>query len=515
MKLKQIILTIAISLVTVATGILGYDKSVNRGTTAYLDNNKIPINYASFFDKDNKTGGGPVDFTEAAQAATPAVVHIKTKTKAKQITNNLPQQRKNPFGDLFGDDDPFGDFFNGPRMQMIPEQRAAGSGVIISADGYIVTNNHVIDGADELTVTLSNKQTYKAKLVGNDASSDVAVLKIEGKNLPYLLFGNSDDVKLGQWVLAVGYPLNLDVTVTAGIVSAKARSININARQSKTPIESFIQTDAAVNPGNSGGALVNTAGQLIGINSAIASPTGSYAGYSYAIPVNIVKKIVNDLIKFGTVQRAFLGISYPNDQLSDEQKKAAGIKDDGDVHPGVYVLDVAKDGSLAGSGIQKGDYITKINGTNVSSGPEMVEQIASYKPGDKITVTYKRDNKEYTINTTLKNKIGNYDVVKIENTLDKLGGQFENYNGKKSTENSFNSGVLVKKIIGGVLKNTRIQEGFVITSVNGQEVKTIEDLKDALKNNTHIKLEGFYPGYEGVYGYTLNLGVEQDNGDNQ
>lgn len=507
MKFKQIIIVVIISAITAAASIWCFHKWESKDVIGYLDGNKIPANYASFFDKEGKIGG-PVDFTEAAQAAAPAVVHIKTKTKARQITNNLPKGRS-PFSDLFGDDeDPFKDFFNGPRMQMIPEQRASGSGVIISGDGYIVTNNHVINEADEIAVTLSNKQTYKAKLVGSDASSDIAVLKVEGKNLPYLLFGNSDDVKLGQWVLAVGYPLNLDVTVTAGIVSAKARSININARQSKTPIESFIQTDAAVNPGNSGGALINTAGQLIGINSAIASPTGSYAGYSYAIPVNIVKKIVNDLIKFGTVQRAFLGISYPSDQLSDEQKKAAGIKEDENMQAGVYVLDVAKDGSLAGTGIQKGDYITKINGIIVTSGPEMVEQITNYKPGDKISVTYTRNGKEYTVNITLKNKAGSYDVVKAESAVDKLGAEFENYNAKKLMEYGFSGGVLVKKIKEGIFKHSRIQEGFVITSVNGQEIKTVDDFKAALKNNNSIKLEGVYPGEQGVYGYTINLETE-------
>lgn len=516
MKFKQILLVITITIVTALTSIWTFHKWESRDVVDYLDNNKIPANYASFFDKEGKMGG-PVDFTEAAQTAAPAVVHIKTKIKAKQITNNLPKGRS-PFSDFFGDDeDPFRDFFNGPRMQMIPEQRASGSGVIISGDGYIVTNNHVINGADEIAVTLSNKQTYKAKVVGSDASSDIAVLKVEGKNLPYLLFGNSDEVKLGQWVLAVGYPLNLDVTVTAGIVSAKARSININARQSKTPIESFIQTDAAVNPGNSGGALINTNGQLIGINSAIASPTGSYAGYSYAIPVNIVKKIVNDLIKFGTVQRAFLGISYSNlSELSDEQKKAAGIKEGENVQAGVYVLDVVKDGSLAGTGIQKGDYITKINGIIVTSGPEMVEQITNYKPGDKISVTYTRNGKEYTVNITLKNKIGSYDVVKTESAIDKLGAEFENYNGKKLTEYGFNGGVLVKKIKEGIFKHSRIQEGFVITSANGQEIKTIDDLKAALKDNNPIKLEGIYPGEQGVYGYTINVENEEieKNSDN-
>ncbi len=511
MKFKQIILVIAISALTAIASVWSYNKWQNDNSVAFLDNNKIPVNYASFFDKDGKPGD-PIDFTAAAQTATPAVVHIRTKTKAKQITNNLPQ-RKNPFGDFFGEGDPFEDFFNGPRIQIIPEQRAAGSGVLISEDGYIVTNNHVIDGADEMAVTLSSKQTYKAKLVGNDPSSDIAVLKIEGKNLPYLLFGNSDDVKLGQWVLAVGYPLNLDVTVTAGIVSAKARSININFRQSKIPVESFIQTDAAVNPGNSGGALVNTMGQLIGINSAIASPTGSYAGYSYAIPVNIVKKIVNDLIKFGTVQRAFLGISYPNDQLSDEQRKAAGIKNDGQI--GVFVMDVAKDGSLAGSGIRKGDYITKINNTLVATGPEMVEQIARYKPGDKIAVTYVRDGKEHTITVTLKNKVGTYDIVKSEATIDKLGGQFENYDGKKASNYGFAGGVLVKKITGGTLKSTQMKEGFVITNVNGQDIKTVEELQEVLKSSSRVKLEGFYPGSENVlYGYTLDLNNTDSQEDN-
>src|SRR5581483_7730371 len=237
--------------------------------------------------------------------------------------------------DLFGDDDPFSDFFGGPRTSIIPEQRASGSGVLISGDGYIVTNNHVVEDADEITVTTANRKTYKGTVIATDKNTDLAVIKIDGTNFPYLVYGNSDDVKLGQWVLAIGYPLNLDVTVTAGIVSAKARSIGIN--KGDHPLESFIQTDAAVNPGNSGGALINTAGELIGINSAIASPTGSYAGYSYAIPVNIVKKIVNDLMKYGTVQRAYMGISYPPDDLPEEKKKELGVKDG----TGVFVNGVA------------------------------------------------------------------------------------------------------------------------------------------------------------------------------
>lgn len=318
MKLKSILLVVVISAATAILSVWGYATYMSAHTQPSIQQDgKLPVNYAGFFDKNN-VPGGPVDFTAASTTATPAVVHIKTRTKEKRVSNNLPKSR-NPFSDLFGDDDPFSDFFGGPRMNIIPEQRASGSGVFISNDGYIVTNNHVVEDADEVTVTTANRKTYKATVVATDKNTDLAVIKVEGSNFPYLVYGNSDDVKLGQWVLAIGYPLNLDVTVTAGIISAKARSIGIN--KGDRPIESFIQTDAAVNPGNSGGALINTNGELIGINSAIASPTGSYAGYSYAIPVNIVKKIVSDLMKYGTVQRAYMGISYPPDELPDEKKK--------------------------------------------------------------------------------------------------------------------------------------------------------------------------------------------------
>ncbi|MDE3252704.1 MAG: trypsin-like peptidase domain-containing protein, partial [Bacteroidota bacterium] len=292
MKLKNILAIVAISASTAILSVWGYGRYMEYQTAGIQDPGKVPVNYAGFFGNNNNSSP-VVDFTPAATSATPAVVHIKTKTKARQVSNNSQQRFRNPFSDLFGDD--LGGFFGGgPRM--IPEQRASGSGVIITDDGYIVTNNHVVDGADEINVTLANKKSYKAKVIGTDPSSDLAVIKIDGKGLPYMVYGNSDEAKLGQWVLAIGYPLSLDVTVTAGIISAKSRSIGINDRQSKTAIESFIQTDAAVNPGNSGGALVNTNGELIGINSAIASPTGSYAGYSYAIPVNIVKKVVTDIV---------------------------------------------------------------------------------------------------------------------------------------------------------------------------------------------------------------------------
>lgn len=507
MKLKNILLVVLVSATTALLSMWGYGKYVQSRYAGVQEPGKLPVNYAGFFDKNNNNAG-PVDFSAAATSSAPAVVHIKTRTKQRQVSNNLPKQR-NPFSDFFGDSDPFSDFFNGPRV--IPEQRASGSGVLISTDGYIVTNNHVVDGADEINVTLTNRKSYKATVIGTDPNSDLAVIKIDaGNNLPYLVYGNSDDTKLGQWVLAVGYPLNLDVTITAGIISAKARSIGIN--KGDRPIESFIQTDAAVNPGNSGGALINTNGELIGINSAIASPTGSYAGYSYAIPVNIVKKIVNDLLKFGAVQRAYLGIQYPQDDLPEEAKAKYGIKDG----EGVFVTGVAPDGAAKEAGVEKGDFITKVNGTPVATGPELQEQITRYKPGDKISISYFRNGKETTTNITLKNKAGNYGVVKTETALDKLGNsELVTLDAATAKKNGLDGGVLVKKLGNGVLKNTRMQEGFVITSVDGRAVNSLDDLKAALGSaRGTVRLEGVYPGYEGTYGYPLNLeGNDNSNND--
>lgn len=519
MKFRNILLIVGISASTAIASVWGYDKwqttKYSEATNGLQPAGKIPANYASFTeDGPERYAGGGVDFTAAASAATPAVVHIKTKISARTVSTG--NTRRNPFADLFGDDDMFGDFFgNRGGTQVIPEQRASGSGVIISDDGYIVTNNHVIDNANEINVTLNNKQTYKAQLVGADPLSDLAILKITAPaKLPYMLLGNSDDVKLGQWVLAIGYPLTLDVTVTAGIVSAKARYLGINGRSNRgqsaqgtpvSPIESFIQTDAAVNQGNSGGALVDTDGKLIGINSAIASPTGSYAGYSYAIPVNIVKKIAGDLKQYGAVQRAYLGLSYGREDLSDEQKKEQGIVEG----EGVYVVGVSNDGAAIAAGIQKGDIVTAINGVKVSSSSEMIEQIANYKPGDKITVTYKRGGSEKTVNVTLKNNSGNYEIVKSANKSDlnsRLGAELETFDKKKATQAGITGGVLVKKINDGVLKSTKMQDGFVITGVNGANVATLDELKAALGNATGIiRLEGVYPGYEGVFAYPLNL----------
>ncbi|HEX5152764.1 MAG TPA: trypsin-like peptidase domain-containing protein [Parafilimonas sp.] len=481
MKLKNIFLIVVISIATSLLSVWGYGTWLHKESATIQNDGKVPVNYAGFFDKDAPSG--IPDFTAAATSATPAVVHIKTKIKGSTVSS----KSRNPFGDMFGDEDPFFQFFGGPRSYSIPDQQASGSGVIMSADGYIITNNHVVDGASDINVTLSNRKSFKATVVGTDPNTDLAVIKIDGSNLPYMMLGNSDDVKLGQWVMAVGYPLNLDVTVTAGIVSAKARSIGIN--KSDRAIESFIQTDAAVNPGNSGGALINTEGELIGINSAIASPTGSYAGYSYAIPVNIVKKAANDLIKFGAVQRAYMGITM-------------GEKDG----PGVYVNDVASGGAAQAAGLTKGDFITKINDANVNSGPEIQDQVSRFKPGDKINVTYVRDGKEHTAALTLKNKAGNYEVVKNETMFDNLGGDLVTVDKETARKNDISGGVQVKKLGDGLLKNTRIQEGFIITSVDGRDVNSLSDLKNILNNSDGtVKLEGIYPGYDGTFGYPLTL----------
>ncbi len=500
MKLKQLLLIITVSAVSAIGSVWVYSKLVPKNSSPFVQSadGKVPVNYAGFFD--NATGAGdPIDFTKAANAAVPAVVHIKTKIPAKKISNQLPRSRGNEMEDWFNQ------FFNmpfGPQMQ--PEQRASGSGVIISEDGYIITNNHVVsDGgagvADEVSVTLSNKKTYKARVIGKDASSDIAVLKIDGNGFPFLLYGNSDNVKLGQWVLAIGYPLTLETTVTAGIVSAKGRNIGVNGRQSQTPIESFIQTDAAVNQGNSGGALISTDGQLVGINSAIYAPNGTYAGYSFAIPVNLVKKIVNDLIKFGDVKRPYLGIS------ADQDKMEAG--------DGAHIGEVAKDGAAASSDLKRGDVITKINDVPINSWTELQATVSSYNTGEKINITYKRDGKEKTTSATLTSKTGTYDQLAASTSVgEKLGADLETLDKKKALQYEIEGGVLVRKIkTGGPFSKTRMQDGFIITSVNGIDITSIDQLSQAIRSlrGESIQLEGMYPGYEGIYRYPLNIGDEE------
>jgi len=502
MKLKQILLIVAISSLSAFGSFWVYSTYIQpKPAVALQSDGKVPTNYAGFLDGQNPIGEN-VDFTKAAQSSVQAVVHIKTKIPAQKISNELPTKRQRSIFDDFFDNM----FEFGP--QIIPEQKASGSGVLISGDGYIVTNNHVISDqrggvAEEIMVTLHNKKTYKARLIGKDASTDLAVLKIDDTNLPYMLYGNSDELKLGQWVLAIGYPLTLETTVTAGIVSAKSRSIGINKSQSSTPVESFIQTDAAVNQGNSGGALVTTDGKLVGINSAILAPSGTYAGYSFAIPVNLTKKIVNDIIEFGDVQRGFLGIQYASD-LSEEQMKQFGIKEG----EGVYVSGVPADGGAAAAGIKKGDIITKVNNVPVTTGLEMSAELVSFRPNEKVPITYLRNGKEYNTSVTLKAEVKTVTAITPATLENNLGADLTTLDSKKADQYDVDGGVVVKKIRqGGKLSETKMDEGFIITSVNGRSIKSIDDLSKLLDNAIGaVRLEGFYPGYRGTYTYPLNLG---------
>jgi Do/DeqQ family serine protease len=509
MKFKQIVLIVAISAASALGSVALYNHfSYNKADAVGSAQNGYPVNYAGFFDGKNFSPADPVDLTKAASTAAPAVVHIKTKVPARKISNDLPR-RRSALDDFFGD--VFGDL--GPNI--VPEQRASGSGVIISEDGYIVTNNHVISNestgnvADEINVTMADRKTFKAKVIGRDPSSDLAVLKIDGSKLPYLVYGNSDQVKLGQWVLAIGYPLTLDATVTAGIISATGRTININSRQTRrgdTPVESFIQTDAAVNQGNSGGALVNTDGQMIGINSAILAPNGTYAGYSFAIPVNIVKKIVGDIIQFGDVQRGYLGVSYiPTDGMNEEQVKSLGIPTNVN---GVYVSDVPTDGGAMQQGLKKGDVITKVNNADVNSGLQMSAQIAGFRPGDKVPVTYIRGGKEYTHRLCLRK---DPEVATTKRSCPPW--RRTGYAGEVKSSPLWNSGrVVVNKITpGGVMSRARVQAEFIITGVvnadGEKEVRNIEELNEALAGRIgSVRLVGIYPGSGETYTYPLNLG---------
>ncbi len=509
MKTKNIFFTVLISMLTTMAVIFGYNKYEHNSNNPNFQSLNIPSNYkyAGFYDEKGNPTPGPADFTQAAEAAIPTVVHIKTKTNPRQVSNNLPNQ-KNPFSDLFGDDDLFNQFFgqgNG-RQRMMPSM-ASGSGVIISDDGYIVTNNHVVDGADEVTLTLSNRKTYTAKVIGADPAYDLAVVKIDAKNLPFIIYGNSDDAKIGQWVLALGYPLNLEATVTAGIISAKSRKLGLNhdkTGKQSLAVESFLQTDAAVNMGNSGGALINTNGQLIGINSAIASPTGYYNGYSYAIPVNIVKKVINDLIKFGSVQRGFLGAMFIDaGLLTDQQKQKENVPSGAD---GIYITDLTKTGAALEAGIKKGDIIRKINDVVIHSGSELQEQLSNYKPGDKVNVTIERNGAERTYAVTLKNNSGNYDIVRADVMLDKLGADLVTLDPKKAKEYGLDGGVIVKKINEGAINDqTRMRDGFIITKADGKDVKSVDELKSVVGNSKQVTISGYYPGYSEPYDYPLVL----------
>lgn len=463
------------------------DKSERR--TQYGASHLPTTTYANF----DQTGN-PVDFTYAAEQTVHAVVHVKTsyKPSSRQDGSQQPSIWDFFFGNPNGYDQPYG--------QQPPIRRGSGSGVIITADGYIVTNNHVIDRASEVEVTLDNKQSYKAKVVGTDPSTDIAVLKIDARNLEYLPFGNSDNLKVGEWVLAVGNPFNLASTVTAGIVSAKGRNLGII--QGEMRIESFIQTDAAVNSGNSGGALVNMRGELMGINTAIASQTGNFAGYSFAIPASIAKKTVDDLIEYGVVQRALLGIQMVD--LNSESAKELNIKTDS--YKGVYIADVVDGSAAAAAGIAKGDIITQVNGTAVNSASEVQEQISRYRPNDQVQVTVLRGNNEKQFNVTLRNRAGNTEPVKSNDELtSSLGATFKELTDKQKKELGIPYGIQVVEMKKGKLLDAGVKTGYIIIRIDKMPIQSVDELKDAIQNaKGGTLIEGIYPNGQAAY-YGLGL----------
>ncbi|MEA2041365.1 MAG: Do family serine endopeptidase [Bacteroidota bacterium] len=475
MKIKRILIVIVL---TTMGGViaLGLQSLFSDDTEELLaEYNQTPsktVNYPI------STSNNTPDFTVAAEHAVDAVVHVKTLT---ETDNNQAEL--------------YSFFFGNPNLKEMP-RRSSGSGVIISTDGYIVTNNHVIKNADEIEVVLNDNRSFKGKLIGKDPATDVALIKIEAKNLSPISYGNSDELKIGEWVLAVGNPFNLTSTVTAGIVSAKARNINI--LQERYAVESFIQTDAAVNPGNSGGALVNTQGELVGINTAIASQTGSYSGYSFAIPVNIVKKIVADLTEYGTVQRAMLGVSIRNidSQLAEKLKLAKP--------EGVYIMGVGDESAAKEAGIISEDIILKINDIKVKNVPELQEQISKFSPGDKITVWLKRKGNLKKFVVTLKNSMGNTNIVE-RNDISVLGASFKLPKEKMLNDLNLSSGVQVDGLSSGKLLKAGVRKGFIITTMNRKKISAIEDIRAVLNHSQGgIYIEGVYPnGTTGYYAFGL------------
>ncbi len=456
------------------------------GQSSTNDSLIIPTSYAKFAALPEM---GETDFTVAAELSVNAVVHVKT-------TYTSSTQRATP-NSIF-------DFFFGiPEQQhrQMPQRQGSGSGVIISQDGYIVTNNHVIDRASQIAVILNDKREFTARLVGTDPNTDIALLKIDADNLPVILMGNSDNLRVGEWVLAVGNPFNLTSTVTAGIVSAKARNINILDADMK--IESFIQTDAAVNPGNSGGALVNTRGELVGINTAIASQTGSYAGYSFAVPTSIVQKVVSDIKQFGMVQRAILGVQLQEITSALQQEKHLSTLQ------GAYVADVVENSAAEKAGVANGDVITHINTTAIRSVTDLQEQIGRHRPGDKITITVLRNNKQHILTAELTNKSGTTRMLEKGENI--LGAEFTALDDATKQRLGIQYGLRVKHLHKGKLQQVGLPKGFIILKANNRNIRTEQDLQEvydaalmASTNDRVIFLTGINPNGRVEY-YVVNL----------
>jgi len=464
-----------------------------------------------FANNPKISSAGTVDFVEAAAAVSPAVVHIKTSYQGKSSGQSSPFDM---FDEFFGG--------GGRRQQQRAPRAASGSGVILTPDGYIVTNNHVVENADKIEVILSDRRKVSAKVIGKDPNADLALIKVEASNLPVVKMGNSDNVQIGEWVLAVGFPLDLQTTVTAGIVSAKARSIGILATQpsqedyetyqrtGKLPrgnesIESYIQTDAAINPGNSGGALVNANGELIGINAAIASQTGMNVGYGFAIPVNLAKKILDDFRKYGEVRRGFIGVSFQ--PLDADQAEKLDVKD----ISGLYVSEVLPNSGAAAAGLQKGDIIKKVEGIEIYDSPDLQEKIGRLSPGDKVQLTYLRNGQLKNVNVTLKAGAASAEkTAAVANkstgtSMEKLGASFAPASTALKTKYGVKSGVVVTGIEEGKLFDSwEVQKGVLITSVNGKAVNSAEDVAAALPNSRNGMTSITGVGPQGAFTYSVN-----------
>ena len=474
MRTQRIVIPLVSAIVggLVAVAISNYYFNVKIETVQPEKTEKVL--YTSEFKSDSSS----TDFTFAAGKSVDAVVHVMTA-----YVNN----------DIYSSGNPLFDYFFGLRSTPNPEPvLSSGSGVILTNDGFIVTNNHVINNAQAIKVILNDKREFDAKLVGCDPNADIALLKIDAKDLPYIPFGNSDNLKVGQWVLAIGNPFNLTSTVTAGIVSAKARNIQIN--NNSYAIESFIQTDAAVNPGNSGGALVNLKGELVGINTAIASRTGSFSGYSFAIPSSIAKKIVTDLIEFGEVQRAILGVQ--TNELDADAAKKYGIKE----MKGVLISGVYKGSAAEQAGIVKGDVILDVNGVQVNSPSQLQEQISKYRPDQQIDIIVNRSNNKKHFTATLRNMKSNLETAKADKGLAVLGADFTEISDSQKRELGINYGVQIASLGDGKLRQGGIKEGYIITKINRTPIKTVDDIKRVIGiSSGGVLIEGIYPN--GVVAY--------------
>jgi serine protease Do len=466
---------------------LGGYKLFEKDKPSYLPVTSSAVQFSSYMSDSAYLVPEGLNFVHAAELVTPTVVHIKSTTSVTAQNNPYRSPFEDMFKDFFGDQYGGGD--GAPR-----KAQSSGSGVIIAEGGYIVTNNHVIDNASEIEVTLHDNREYKGTLVGTDPNTDIAVIRIEEKGLPFVRFGDSDKVRIGEWVLAVGNPFELTSTVTAGIVSAKGRNIGI--LRERYGIESFIQTDAAVNPGNSGGALVNLRGELIGINTAIATPTGTYAGYSFAVPVSLVKKVVDDLVEYGVVQRAVLGIEIVN--VNDPRLEA-----DVDELTGVYVNNVYEKSAAELAGLKKGDVITEINKTKVTNVAELQDLVARNRPGDVVDVTYIREGKTKTVSAKLKNPDNEVKIVRKDDAYSIEGASLRNATEEELKKYEVQNGIIIENIGNGKWKDAGIKDGFLITSINNRPLTNINELRAMLRDSSGdgILLKGKYPdGKEAYYG---------------